>query len=501
MSRLFASSRATRCLSLMALGILLLGGCGPQAQRLSDAQVEVSERVEKQVGFPILWDAGTEIDSAVSRRLTGLVDDGLTVDEAVQFALLRNPDAYTEYERLGVAQADLVAAGLLSNPVFDLSLRFPEGGGGTNLEIGVAQSFLDVFLIAARRRVAAAEFEAAKSDITASILDLAARTRMAFIEYQAAVRLTELSGEAAETAGASAEMARTIHVAGNISALHVGRHEAEEAHALAESRAALLELTIARNTLLRLMGRPDLPADWGVPSLSPDPADREPSLQAAMAWALVNRQDLAAARLDVEAARAALGLAKDAILEEGAIGVDAEREPDGHWVTGPNLEIPLPLFGHRAAEVARHHALLRQRLRRAEGAEADVLSEVEEAHARLLSTRAALSYEARVLPAIEERNRQAQFNEFNSMAAGVFDVIEAHQALVEARMLQAKAVTAYWAARADLVRSLGGSLPPADSTWIDGFDLEDPAAALAGRADIAPAPAKSHVHEEHLHQH
>jgi len=46
----------------------------------------------------------------------------------VQIALLNNKDLQATYEDLSIAQADLVQAGLLQNPVFGASLALPVAG-------------------------------------------------------------------------------------------------------------------------------------------------------------------------------------------------------------------------------------------------------------------------------------------------------------------------------------------------------------------------------------
>ena len=85
------------------------------------------------------------------------------VDEAVQIALLNNRELQALYSDLGVAQADLVQAGLLKNPIFDAAILFPVASGGRpKLELSAVWNFLDIFYVPLRKRVAAARFEEAK---------------------------------------------------------------------------------------------------------------------------------------------------------------------------------------------------------------------------------------------------------------------------------------------------------------------------------------------------
>ncbi len=490
--------------------LFALSACGPSPQSIDSARAEVSAEISSRLGAPLAWDQGLPADSAVADRVAALASDGLSDDDAVRIALLRNPDALAQYEQLSVSQSDLVAAGLLSNPILDLSVRFPDGGGGTNFEAGIVQSFMDLFSLASRRRIAAADFDAAKLDVESSLINLASSVRRACILYRAADAQRSLAAEHAELASASADLAQALHAAGNLSAFDLGLHTAEEAHALAEARAANLALHEARTSLARLLGRPDLPPDW---SLTPDSADalpdRELSLESAHAFALQRHPELAAARALLAADQSRLGLAENQPLDDFAVGVDTERDTDGTWLTGPNIEIPLPIFGSQQARRAQLAALFRQRTRTTDALAADVLTEVDLAHAHLLAARASLRAEILHMSLASSANLDMQLARVNAMAAGAFDLIEAKHAEIEARQRLAETRRDYLLARADLASALGGAFPPpTEGRWLSDSELfaQDPAAAaLVQRLNLlqseitstSPAPDAPHEHQHH----
>ena len=104
-------------------------------------------RVEERHQAQIFWNNGTELDKEAAKKLDSLLNSKLTPDDAVQIALLNNRELQAVYSELGVAQADLVQAGLLSNPIFDAAVKFPTSGGGRpDLELGAAMNFLEYFL-------------------------------------------------------------------------------------------------------------------------------------------------------------------------------------------------------------------------------------------------------------------------------------------------------------------------------------------------------------------
>ena len=90
----------------------------------------------------------------------------LTVEKAIQFALLNNSKIQALFEELGLSQANLVQAGLFSNPTFELDLRYPSNSGlKTNIEYLFLTSILDLFLIPLRTELADIELEQTKQKI------------------------------------------------------------------------------------------------------------------------------------------------------------------------------------------------------------------------------------------------------------------------------------------------------------------------------------------------
>ena len=145
----------------------------------------------------------------------------------MQIALLNNRELQTTYSDLGVAQADLVQAGLLKNPLFDASIRWPTPGGGKpELDLRAVVSFLDVFYLPLRKRVAAARFEEAKTRVSGSVMDFAARVRTTFLVHQTNEQMLELRQMIVQALTASFEVSRQLQEAGNIADLDFARERA-----------------------------------------------------------------------------------------------------------------------------------------------------------------------------------------------------------------------------------------------------------------------------------
>jgi cobalt-zinc-cadmium efflux system outer membrane protein len=94
------------------------------AMLLSCAQVpkeagfgDVRSLVEERIDYRLHWNQGTDADVVVEKMIDQMLANELDLDAVVQIALLNNPRLQASYEELGVTQADVVAAGLLENPV------------------------------------------------------------------------------------------------------------------------------------------------------------------------------------------------------------------------------------------------------------------------------------------------------------------------------------------------------------------------------------------------
>jgi outer membrane protein, heavy metal efflux system len=444
-------------------GAASLWGCdsGPKDAGYGDVRQLVSDRI----GLIVQWDGHTIDDQAVAAAVNKMLGVDLTADQAAQIVLLNNRRLQATFEDLGIAQADLVQAGLLKNPVFDLGVRFPDRApAGTYLDIAVAEDFLDVALLPARKKLAAAQFEEAKATVSDEVLALAAQTRADFYAYQAHRQMLELRRTMAQAADASLEAAKKLHEAGNINDLDFANERAQCVRAridLADAEAAAAD---AREKVTDRMGLSEAQLNWTAAPLPDIPQAAVPN-RGLESLAMRQRQDVAAARQHVIVQAKTLGLTADyRFFSEANLGPEFERETDGQWRIGPTLSLPLPLFDQGQARISRAQAMLRQSEQRCLALMVDVQSQVRAARAKLSIARAkALLYRDQVLPIERDVLQQTEL-QYNGMYAGVFQLLEAKREQVDASRQYIEALRDFWTARAELEQALGGRIPDAIST-------------------------------------
>jgi cobalt-zinc-cadmium efflux system outer membrane protein len=443
-------------------GLLLAGsflsGCASVA--LNRGFEEVQSDVERRTRAEVVWNNGSELDRHAAEKVRSLLARSLSANDAVQIALLNNRDLQAAYSDLGVAQADLVQAGLLSNPIFDASIMFPvRGGGRPDLEFGAAMNFLNIFYIPLRRRVAAARFEETKTRITGTVLDFAGRVLRAFYNHEADEQMLELRRTVVEALAASFELSRRLQEAGNLSDLDFARERAESEAGKIALRAAEIAARQSREELNVLMGLWGEQLGWQ--SRGRLPAIEEPPSE------MINIERLAMERsIEIAAARQRwstegeqLGLARwTALVPELSAGPNAERN-DGAWEVGPKLDFLIPLFDQGQARNARVLAELRRIENEYYALAVRVRAQARAAGDRLEGAADhALYYRDILLPLHERIVNESQL-QYNAMQLSPLQLLRARERQIETAVSYIGALRDYWLARADVDQLLRGRLP------------------------------------------
>ena len=437
--------------------LVLLSGCTSVA--LNAGFDDVRGTVEERSVSKIFWNNGTELDKEAAEKLGSLLKTKLTADEAVQVALLNNRDLQAVYSDLGVAQADLVQAGLLNNPIFEAAVKFPTSGGQANLEFITVMNFLDVFYMPLRKRVAAARFDEAKLRVTGAVLDFAARARTAFYLHQANEQMLELRQTIVQALNASLDVARRLNEAGNITDLDLARERAlAEAGKLA-LRSAEISVRQSREQLNDLMGLWGRNTEWQTDERLPEIPSQPMPTEDIERVVLSRSIDLSHARQRIIVAGEQLGFNKTtALIPELGFGPFAERN-EGAWEAGPVLEFPIPLFDQGQARVGRAAAELRRAQQEYYALAIRIRSTARAVRDRMEGFRdRALYYRDIMLPLHERIVNESQL-QYNAMQLGPIQLLRAREQQIETAVAYVEALRDYWLARGDLGQILVGRLP------------------------------------------
>jgi len=430
---------------------VILSGCAtvPADRGMGDVQALLRER-----GAPAM---AADNEASVATLLAV----PLTPERAVSVALVRNPELRIEYARLGLAQADVLEAGRLSNPELSLSaLDSNAAGESMRLGFGLVQNFTDLLLLRARSNLARNEMEQEKSRVAERIRSLAVAVNSGAVEAISAAQVAAMRDIIAGAARTSAALAQRFFDAGNINELQLAREQAAATAATLAAESARAHAESRRWALNRLMGLRMDERQWTLATELPLPVSAEVPLPDLQALAMAQRLDLDARRREVENVTGAADLAQRwRWLPFLVVGVEGEREADGTHLFGPTLSLELPIFNQGQARMLRAQGLVELAQAELSQLELEIQARVADAYQHMLAARDRASrHVTELIPQWETvvaRTREMH----NYMLAGQFELLLARQQEYDAWQSYLESVRDYWLARGELEHAVGTALP------------------------------------------
>ena len=449
-----------RCLPVLLTSAALLSGC---ASFSTDGGFALVEKTTKdRLGKEVQW-ARSEVDQdRIDKRVGELLSKPLTVDDAVQVALLNNRGLQASFQELGISEADVVQAGRLPNPGFSFS-RLTRGDE-VELERGLHFNLARLIAMPFIGQMEARRFEQTKGLVAMSVLQLAADTRKAYYNAVAAVETLRYMRQVKEAAEASSELARRMEQVGNFNKLQRAREQMFEADAALNLARAEQAQRATRERLTRLLGV------WGdqtlftLPERLPDlPKEvmNQPDIERV---ALAQRLDVQAAKQVAEQTAKNLGLTKATrfinVLEVGAVRNGSNEAPTQR---GWEIGLELPLFDWGGARVAKAEAVYMQAVHRAAQTAINARSEVREAYTNYRSTYDIARYQRDEVVPLSQRISEENLLRYNGMLIGVFDLLADARSQINSVNTSIQALRDFWIAQADLDMALVGkpNLSPA----------------------------------------
>lgn len=457
-----------------------------------------------------LQQAQQRMDDATGRRPSWSVDTPLgefqvppggelTEDLAIDFALTNNRSLRADLEVIGQAKSELVQAGLLTNPMLTVMLRFPEAGGRASLDFGLVKDFADLWLIPARKRAALSTLQQRVLSFTDGAVGLIREMRTAYALLQYLDRAVELQVENLDILRQAIDVAQARLRSGGTTQLDVNLLEARRLQAELD----LLQLRNERRTtqlnLLRLMGTSRASAEWRPTPLPNGPPTGDVGEEALIDWGLRRRLDIQAAGWEVDAAVAEFQQQKLRLIQSFGVGVSgermarrgipgrniaadtarasiangqltapeieprsarrAERSQEIDFVLGPVIEVPLPIFDQNQAQIAKAQYRARELHERYCELEQRTVEQIRAAIAtRQTAAKRREIYQSSLLP-VQESNLQVAETAYQSGRESILTVLLAQQDLIQARLGLTAAIRDELTATAGLERELGGRLP------------------------------------------
>ncbi len=471
-------------------GLLAAAGCA--SANPSRGFKPVEETITSRGGPRVIWRTDSSQDHEAGVAMDALLKQPLTADGAVQVALLNNSSLQATYEEIGIAQADLVQAGLLSNPVFGASARRRSPGPtATAWGFSLVQNFLELVNRPLYKKMAAAQFVRTRLRVSHEVYTLTGMVRRDYYTLQADQKLLSRVEAIVKGNEAAAEIAKRQREAGTLNELNQSVQQA----VLDQTRLMAVQFRLQyqhdREALNRDMGLTGDALNWQLTDELAEPPEKDLPLEGLEARAVAHRLDLAAARAETEAYYQNLRRTRGfRFVNRLELGFQTEKpleaEPGLPRLSGPEISFEIPIFDRGQGKVPLARALLRQSQARTREREVIVRSEVREAHARLQASREMVHlYATDVLP-LRRRIVTLTLQQYNAMLKGVYDLLLAKQSELDAERGAIEALRDYWISRSELERAVGGSLPGDSPPSAAATPAPPPADSPADQEPITP---------------
>jgi outer membrane protein TolC len=437
-------------------GLAFLAGCAAFSEDggFGDVDKAVAER---GAGNAKWLRSAAEADSAAA-RVRELLAQPLTVQAAVQIALLNNRGLQARYAELGIAEADLVQASRWSGPKFSFARL--KRGDEVEREASVFFDVLGLVTIPWSTKAQEQRFAAARHRATEETLRLALDARKAWLQAVAAEQSVKYMADVQLAAEASADLARRMAAVGNWPRLTRDREQAFYADATAQLARARQAQVAARERLARLMGLWGGDLAYALPERLPELPQAAREAAGLEADALRQRLDVQAARRDAEGLARSLGLTKvTRYVDLFEVGILRNRADDGPVQRGVEIEFRIPIFDFGGARAARAEHLYMQSVNRAADTAVRARSEAREAYgAYRTAFDLARHYRDEVVP-LRKRISEEMLLRYNGMLSSVFELLADSRDAVASVNAYLEAQRDFWMAEAELQMALTTGSP------------------------------------------
>ncbi len=434
-------------------GTLIVSACASFSADggFSYVEKQTTELLDKDVHWVRDADGRIQIDERVQALLT----KPLSLDDAIQIALLNNRDLQAGFDTLGITEAERVQAGRLPNPGF--SFGKSRRGDEREIERGFHFNLARLIFMPTVLKLETRRLERVQREVAISVLSLAGRTRKAWLEAVSARETAAYSYQVKKTADVGAQLARRMAKIGNFSKLQQAREQSFYADATTNLVRAERVRAATREKLTRLLGLYGPQVNFSLPDRLPSLPDGPEAYAGAVKKALAQRLDVQAARIAVEQLAVNLGMVKTNrfvnVLELGTVHNSSNEAPvQKGWEIG----FELPIFDWGDAKVARADAMYRQAMNQAAQIAIDARSEVRQAYSGYRSAfDIAAHYRDEVVPLRKRISEENQYR-YNGMMIGVFELLADARSQIGAVNEYIQALRDFWIAKADLDMAMIG---------------------------------------------
>jgi cobalt-zinc-cadmium efflux system outer membrane protein len=433
-----------KCLLMsVAVGMAVMWGC---ASRRVATNTGTAEGILSRTGKSV-QPRTAETKSSLPPNLSA--DQPLSSDDAVGIAIWNNPQLRADLATLGLAETDLIDAGLLRNPRLDMLV--PVGAKPFELLFNLP---IEAFWQRPRRVAAAQQaLDQLAQSLIQNGLNAARDARLAHADLVQANARLEVGRQSAELRQRVVQLTEARLRAGDISELETITSRTESGFAREQLARFEHDVQLGLERLRVALGlaaeRTALRVTVSTAMMEPPPA-----LDALLEKAMSSRPDLRAAELAIATATKRGKWERSRLLLLSA-QLSSKEVGDHGILSGPGVSVDLPVFHRNQGLIARADAEVEVASRQYLALKQRVAFEVAEAREQLVQAQEALrKLREEVLPPLQRATALAEDQYKNGDVAYLF-VLEQSRGLVDAQLRIVDSEAAIRRAQAQLERSVG----------------------------------------------
>jgi cobalt-zinc-cadmium efflux system outer membrane protein len=419
-----------RVTNILCIGVLIYFFCGCKTPATISRTV-VSDSLQKATGFTIQTESKPGI-TAMPPQVNPV--DGITEEEAVSIALWNNGQLQADLATIAVAQADVIDAGIVSNPL----LRYLAPSGG--LQVSGYINFAFDFLFQRPKRIASAQTEALRVAQTSlqRTYTLIRDVQVAYTDFLLSRERYVILNENARIRKEMADLANSRLRNGDVSELEVVTFRADSATAIDDVVRARLDTILKKNALTVLMGfSPDTSITIQPTTFYSDSQKVVEQAYLQLAWDY--QPELRAAQINIEAIGKRLGWERSRIIsfiptlnyQHIPANGGSKFLPNAF---NPGIQAEIPILNRNQGRIARAKAEMEAAAFQYVATRQRIAMDVANAYQRYEQAwQSHQIWAGGTLPALEEAVRLSQ-SSYRNGDISYLPVLEAQRQLLNARL-------------------------------------------------------------------
>jgi outer membrane protein TolC len=449
-----------RCAFLLLITLAVLGIAGCTGFTKDGGFDAVADAARQRLAANIEWPRTSQERAKADAQVAALLGHPLTAEDAVQIALLNNRTLQGAFEELGISEADLVQAGRLPNPRFDL--RHASAAGQYDIEETLSFNVLSLLTMRYAREIQRQRFAQTQRVAVLRVAQLAKDTREAFYAAVAARESLDYRLKVRAAAEAGATLAQRMVAAGNWNQLDQAREKNFYIDAVQGLTHAALAEEAAREKLIAAMGLPEEKCGAlnlrlvEVLPILPTSIENLPDVESAL---LQNRLDLQLMRTRMDELQRNLKLTRSTrfvnVLDVGATRVQ-QGSRDAPYERGYTITLEVPIFDSGSARVKKSAAIYAQAVDNFTQAAIEARSQIRLAYANYRAAfELAKQQRDEVLP-LRKAIAQENLLRYNASQISIFELLSDAREQAAGFDGNIQRVRDFWIAKSQLDAALLG---------------------------------------------